>query len=329
MKLTNLAIVAVLIAASVLVTPNGTASSGLCVDEPTQGELQSVVGIIPNGGSYRVWGGSLSCALAHSPTQVLQWVGRFTGPAFAVSPTVSWTSALTGCTASTVAVANQFNAATSTSIAAATATMTSTECRGTFSFTLTAGTIVITSLFPVNVRVEQAPFTFLCAAAGISANAYTPSANTCVDPNIRSYGCDATITATTPIPATECTPPPPPTTSVNAYSNVTVAPVSVNATTNVTVEGGNGTAPPQEIEWSLYILFLAFAVIMSWMADQGRDYLKRVFAGILYVITAFIGIWEQYEIGFDQVPRLMIVMLFLLMLIGITHLIPRKFTQEQ
>lgn len=325
MKIINFSMGALVTTSVLVVTLNATASSALCVDEPTHGELQSVVGIIPSGGSYRVWGGSLSCAVAHSPTQILQWVGRFTGPAFAVVPTVSWTSALTGCTASAVVVANQFNAATSTSIAAATATMTSTECRGTFSFTLTAGTITITSLFPVNIRVEQAPFMFLCAAAGISANAYTPSANTCMDPSIRNYECDSTTATTTPIPASECTPPPGST--VNTYTNVTVAPVTVNATTNVTVESGNGTVTPK-IEWSLYILFLAFAVIMSWMADQGRDYLKRVFAGILYMITAFIGIWEQSEIGFDQVPRLVLVMLFLLLIFGITHLIPRKHFQE-
>lgn len=172
-------------------------TSGGCDDGPRTKTIPAVAGVVA-AGPAAAWASPLSCAVAHSATQVLQWTGTYTGPAFVVAPTVTWSTAMTGCTASAVTVVNFNDATGSDSIAAATITMTSTECRGTFSVAVTATVMGATgsfhALFPVNIRVEQPNFMFLCNATEATANAYAPGTATCQEPQLNNlnYQCAAT-----------------------------------------------------------------------------------------------------------------------------------------
>lgn len=327
-------LLALLLLASVAVCYVPSAAADDCIDGPRSGNLAAVLGVVV-AGAVATYGTPLSCATAHSPTQVLQWTGEYHGPGFLVAPTFTWATAVVGCTASAITAVNSNNAGGSHSIAAATITMTSTECRGTFSFlvTATAGGLVASfpSLFTVNIRVEQPNYSYWCAATGTTANAYAPGTQTCQQPTVAvAQSGDWTVTLD-PITGTIALTGIPDTQAellviadaIRALQNQTLM---FNGTANVNNTSNFSTEIIEAV--TLFTPILIFVALVIWAEITG-EFLLYVTCWVLNGVL-LVGLWP----GITNTVRTVLVLVNLFLILRIWQcdrsmgLVPKRNQEE-
>lgn len=278
--------------------------------------VAAVVGLV-TAGDNEAWSTTPGCGTARSPTQVLQWVGQYSGPVIlAVGASITWSGTLfSGCTISSfTTTSTPLSLAGATSVSGATITMTSNECRGVIQVAVVIPAVYTWfGTFPINIIVpSQSAYSFLCDATETTANAQDPDSASCTTPNMNNAvditddSTDDDILTTTGGDIT-----------VNVAENVTVND-NVTVQNNVTAGGTNG------MDWfpgSIYVLVLILALAFAHMGTLHKEYVQRVFAGILFLVVGFIAIWEQFLLGFDDVPGLLVPMLGLDLLVGLYFII--------
>lgn len=137
------------------------------------------------------------CGVARTDTSVLTWVGNYNGPIVlgagnVVATTWSFSSGggLVGCT-----VSDQVNSMDTLggiySTSYAKITMTSDHCRGLMSFSIAisfASSVLYVwrAVAPIDIRVMEAPVSYLCAATGGVPDAYSPTSSTCNAPTLNT-----------------------------------------------------------------------------------------------------------------------------------------------
>lgn len=191
---------------------------------------QTVVAVVAvvNAGENELYSYLPGCGIARSNTQVFRWTAQWAGPIALVAGTITWAATtFSGCTIGAITVNQATLASVSGSTAYADITMTSNECHGSIQFRaiLAAATVYDWRVdIPINIRVEQPNYSFLCAAPQKTANAYTPATDTCIDPQINNYNFLCAATSAVPSAfneaATTCNPPILTTNGVNVNANL-------------------------------------------------------------------------------------------------------------
>lgn len=339
--------ISTLVLSSLLIIPIAEAVPGPAAGECDVYRHQSVVAIVGviATGDNEVWGNIPGCGIARSSTQILTFVGEYNGPVFLAAATVTWSSfAFSGCSLSGFITTNNLGVGGSNSVTRATVTMTSNECRGVIQVivNIAAGYTWVT-LFPIDIRVEQPPYLYMCDATGLDADNYSPT-TICESPSIRNYICDATITTTEPIPKTECThmqlynyicrAKPNNVENVNCDTpsirnylcdasdyalvggdippsqcttpHIAVENLTVNATImgNVSINQTNLPEQPQQgFDGSLYILVCIMIAVMIHLGQSNKNKGHYAFAGFLSLVAGFVLFWELDRTGFNNLKN--------------------------
>lgn len=232
----------------------------------------------------------------------------FTGPAAGLTPTFTIIN-LVGCTAGTITQSVGSIATTGIATARVLITTTNDFCSGVSNWNTAGATMAnVNMAFASHSLTQSGSINTPDVAASITdfTDNLCPSGECALGVDVLDDSTDDGILTTT------------------GGGNITVqGNISVNGTLQ-----GSGTDGGGGFQWSLYVLFMAVAFAIARSAEQTKEYGRKVFAGILFMVVGFIAIWEQAELGFDEIPRLLVPMLVFTMLYGAWHLKPFKETKK-
>jgi len=188
------------------VSGQGQGNSDVC-HTYREGEVLQTAGVV-NAGTNQFWSDIPGCQNIRTTSSVVKWAGHYSGPLLigvvpANTQGFAWSMAasggLVGCTVGTITVNSDVLTAQAASDAYADITMTSGECRGILTFSvniINPATLVLyqwRTSAPIDIRVQSAPYQYVCRAPIGTPDAFNPTSTTCNIPDIanQNYQCAA------------------------------------------------------------------------------------------------------------------------------------------